>query len=96
MTRSVLLFPLGSILIFTETITKDQVYAEKIMLGLRRIKGVCWNDISSDLNHEQKEKLKSIINTLQQQQLITENNGRLQLTPAGLVVENEIITKLSL
>ncbi len=28
--------------------------------------------------------------------LITENNGQLQLTPAGLVVENEIITQLSL
>ncbi len=81
---------------FTETITKDQIYAEKIMLGLRRIKGVCWEEISSDLSEEQKEKVTTVIATLQQKKLIVENNGRLQLTPAGLVVENEIITRLSL
>jgi oxygen-independent coproporphyrinogen-3 oxidase len=82
--------------IFTETITKDQIYTEKIMLGLRRTKGVCWEEISIDLNNKQKEKIKLTIDILQQKKLITENNGRLQLTPAGLVVENEIITKLSL
>jgi oxygen-independent coproporphyrinogen III oxidase len=82
--------------IFTEIITKDQIYAEKIMLGLRRMKGVCWEDISQNLSNEQKEKLKITIGTLQEKKLITEQNGRLQLTPAGLVVENEIITRLSL
>jgi len=82
--------------VFTETITKDQIYIEKIMLGLRRIKGVCWEEISVDLSDKQKEKIKLTIDILQQKKLITENNGRLQLTPAGLVVENEIITRLSL
>ena len=82
--------------IFTEMITKNQIYAEKIMLGLRRIKGVCWENISQDLNDEQREKLSVIIGTLQEKKLITNNNGILQLTPAGLVVENEIITRLSL
>lgn len=82
--------------VFIETITQDQIYVEKIMLGLRRIKGVCWEEISSDLNNKQKEKIKSTIDILQQKNLIIENNGRLQLTPAGLVVENEIITRLSL
>lgn len=82
--------------VFTETITKNQIYIEKIMLGLRRIKGVCWEEISIDLDNKQKEKIKLTIDILQQKKLITENNGRLQLTPAGLVVENEIITRLSL
>jgi oxygen-independent coproporphyrinogen-3 oxidase len=82
--------------VFTETISKDQIYAEKIMLGLRRIKGVCWEDISQDLSSEQKEKIRITIDALQEKKLITESNGRLQLTPAGLVVENEIITRLSL
>lgn len=82
--------------VFTEKITDHQIYAEKIMLGLRRIKGVCWEEISSNLNNEQKEKLATIIDTLQEKKFITKNNGRLQLTPAGLVVENEIITRLSL
>lgn len=82
--------------LFAETITQDQVFVEKIMLGLRRIKGVCWEEISNNLNNEQKEKLKTTIDILQEKKLITKNNGRLQLTPAGLVVENEIITRLSL
>lgn len=82
--------------IFTETLTKNQIYTEKIMLGLRRTKGVCWEEISSDLNDEQKKKITSIIDILQQRKLIAENNNHLQLTPTGLIVENEIITQLSL
>lgn len=82
--------------IFTETITKNQIYTEKIMLGLRRLKGIDWEDISKDLDNKQKEKFTTIINTLEQEKLITNNNGLLQLTPTGLVVENEIITRLSL
>lgn len=82
--------------IFTETISKDQIYAEKIMLGLRRIKGVCWEEISTDLSDDRKEKIRATIAMLQEQNLITQKNGNLQLTPAGLVVENDIITRLSL
>jgi oxygen-independent coproporphyrinogen-3 oxidase len=81
---------------FTETINKNQIYVEKVMLGLRRIKGVCWEEISRELETAQKEKIALTINELQEKKLIVENNGRLQLTPAGLVVENEIITRLSL
>jgi len=80
----------------TETITKDQEYIEKIMLGLRRTKGVYWEEISSNLNNKQQQKIKLTINMLQEQKLIVENDGRLQLSPAGLIVENEIITRLSL
>lgn len=81
---------------FVESITQQQVYAEKIMLGLRRIKGVNWEDASADLTKEQKNELLSRIKLLKKENLITENNGCLQLTPQGLVVENEIITRLSL
>ncbi len=82
--------------IFTEIISQNQIYVEKIMLGLRRIKGVCWEEISADLSDDQKNKLKATINALEEKKLVSQNNGRLQLTPAGLVVENEIITRLSL
>jgi len=82
--------------IFAETLTQNQIYTEKVMLGLRRIKGVCWEEISNNLTHEQKQKIRLTIDVLQQKNLITEHNGRLQLSPAGLVVENEIITQLSL
>lgn len=81
---------------FVETITTQQVYAEKIMLGLRRMQGVVWSEISGDLTDEQRNQLMSKINELKEKNLIRECDGRLQLTPAGLVVENEIITRLSL
>jgi oxygen-independent coproporphyrinogen-3 oxidase len=82
--------------IFAETLSQNQIYTEKVMLGLRRTKGVCWEEISSNLDSEQKRKIRLTIDMLQQKNLITENNGHLQLSPAGLVVENEIITQLSL
>jgi oxygen-independent coproporphyrinogen-3 oxidase len=82
--------------IFTEIISQNQIYAEKIMLGLRRIKGVCWEEISADLHDDHKERIKATINALEEKKLVSQSNGRLQLTPAGLVVENEIITRLSL
>lgn len=82
--------------IFAETLSENQIYTEKVMLGLRRTKGVCWEEISSNLDSEQKRKIRLTIDMLQQKNLITENNGHLQLSPAGLVVENEIITQLSL
>jgi len=82
--------------LFTETITPEQEYAEKIMLGLRRLKGVYWNDVSNSLDKKQKTTLETIITALEQEKLIINNNGYLQLTPQGLVVENEIVTRLTL
>ena len=66
------------------------------MLGLRRMKGVCREEISINLTDQQKYDLSVKIDMLKEKKLITEINGLLQLTPAGLIVENEIITKLSL
>ena len=82
--------------VFAETITIEQVYAEKIMLGLRRTQSVMWSEISSDLTENQRIKVLKKIDELKEKKLIRENDGRLQLTPAGLIVENEIITRLSL
>ncbi len=82
--------------VFAEVITKEQVYAEKIMLGLRRMQGVVWSEVSQNLTEEQKNALLIKIDALKEKKLVAENDGRLQLTPAGLIVENEIITRLSL
>jgi len=82
--------------VFTEVITAEQEYAEKVMLGLRQIKGVIFDDIIKDLSEEQKQRLFFQIDLLRQEKLIKQEDGRLQLTPAGLIVENEIITRLAL
>jgi len=82
--------------IFTEQLTKEQVRLEKIMLGLRRSMGITWDELLTDLSVEQEQKCKNEVAQLKQHNVLREHNGRLQLTPAGLVVENDIITRLSL
>ena len=69
---------------------------KKSCWDLRRIKGVCWKEISINLTEQQKDELTIKIDMLKQKKLIAEVDGLLQLTPAGLIVENEIITRLSL
>jgi len=81
---------------FTEQLTKEQVRLEKIMLGLRRSKGITWDELLTGLSMKQEQKCKNEVVQLKQRNVIREHNERLQLTPAGLVVENDIITRLSL
>jgi len=82
--------------IFTEQLTKEQVRLEKIMLGLRRSKGITWDDLLTGLSMEQEQKCRNEVVQLKQCNVIREHKGRLQLTPAGLVVEGDIIMRLSL
>ncbi len=81
--------------IFVEELTQEQVWLEHMMLGLRRMKGVLWDELKSNLTQERAVELNHKIRDLLDCNLIKENDGRLQLTPTGLVVENEIISRLS-
>ena len=81
--------------ISAEELTQEQVRLEKIMLGLRRAKGMLWDELNVSLSDERRIELTNKIRDLQDCNLIEEQDGRLQLTPAGLVVENEIISRLS-
>ncbi len=81
--------------IFAEELTQEQVWLEHMMLGLRRMKGVLWDELKSNLTQEREVELNHKIRDLLDCNLIKENDGRLQLTPTGLVVENEIISRLS-
>ena len=81
---------------FVELISEEQVFAEKLMLGLRRVEGVIKQEIISHLTDVKKNDFTAQLGLLKEKKLIVENGGRLKLTPAGLIVENEIITRLSL
>lgn len=81
---------------YRETITEEQVYAEKVMLGLRRAKGVSWQEIDYYLTSEKREGFVTLVDVMKQKNLIEESDGYLRLTPSGLIVENEIITRLTL
>ena len=84
------------ITMFSEMLTAEQVRLETIMLALRRQRGIHKNELMANLSPKEQEGLEKKIRDLQERRLVVEDNGRLQLSPAGLVVENEIITQLSL
>lgn len=77
-----------------ETLTIDQVRLEKIMLGVRQIKGVLLKDMMNDLSTDGQERLSATILLLQEQGFIMNCEGRIMITPIGLSVENMIAQKL--
>lgn len=82
--------------IFSETLTTEQAYLEKIMLGLRRAQGVTLAAMSEGLSSIQVQHIIEKIAWLKQHDFIVEKDQALVLTPKGLAVENDIIVKLSL
>ncbi len=80
---------------FSEDLTPDQICLERLMLGLRRRVGISWQDLFEYQSDKKKKKLRETVARLKQQKLIDEEEGRLKLTTAGMVVENEIIAQLS-
>ncbi len=81
---------------FSEQLTEQQIHVERVMLGLRRSKGVLWDVLLQGLPERKKQEIKEKIAQFKKRGLLAEqDNGRLVLTPAGLSVENEIIVQLS-
>ena len=85
----------GSVEISSETITPEQKRIEKIMLGLRRITGVTHAEIMDGLLDKEKNEKQKLLFDLQAEKLIYQKDDRYILSPRGLVVENEIVTRLS-
>ena len=80
--------------IFSERLTSEQVILEKVMLGFRRTKGMFMEELKSLVPQDKVVNLERTVVGLQDKNFITEKDGRLVLTPAGLAVENEIIITL--
>ncbi len=78
-----------------ELLTPEQVRLEKIMLGLRHMKGVSLVDVLADCSVTQQSLVQETIARLVQGNLLVSREGRLFLTPAGLAVEHAIAVELS-
>ena len=79
-----------------EYITPELRFTELLMLGLRRKKGVCKDELFKQIPSQHKNE---IINNMQQcvdNGLIIEKENKLFFSLAGMMLENEIIKKLSL
>lgn len=85
-----------SVISFCEKLTADQEHLEQIMLGLRQRSGLCWDKLLNPFDEKKRKKVIEIAQQLCQDAFLVERKGALLLTPAGLVVENQIIRRLSL
>lgn len=81
---------------FCETLTSEQIYLERIMLGLRRSEGINIDEFTVDLTQEKKEQFERTVDILHKNQFLYKNNNRIVLSPAGLAVQNDIAARLSL
>jgi putative oxygen-independent coproporphyrinogen III oxidase len=81
---------------FAEELDFKQAWLEKLMLNMRRSKGVNINDLLMNLNHLQVANFWQNLESLQQAGFLIVEEGCLYLTPKGLSVENEIVVKLSI
>lgn len=79
---------------FTETLTDKQVRLEKVMLGLRRPKGVLISEILDGLSQEQKDKVRKNVLFLKKNNFIVQKDGVIILNPYYLTIENEIVMRL--
>lgn len=80
--------------VFNETLSKEQIYLERMMLGLRRATGVSFDEITKELDEEHKQRVFNEVALLRKHQLLKEHNGRMVLTTAGLSVHNAVTVRL--
>jgi len=81
--------------IMAEKLTEEQIRLEKIMLGLRRAQGVTVDDLAEGLSVQQEKQLHEQVSVLKDKELLTEQKGKIFLTPQGLAVEHQVAIRLS-
>lgn len=82
--------------IFSETLTPNQIYLERIMLGLRRSQGLSISELVSGLTMEQRKAFFDTVQLLEEHNFLQKKQDRIILTAAGLAVQNDIAARLSL
>ncbi|KKQ49298.1 MAG: Oxygen-independent coproporphyrinogen III oxidase [candidate division TM6 bacterium GW2011_GWF2_38_10] len=79
----------------TERLSQEQHNLETIMLSLRQTKGLNLQRMLYLVKDQQKQQqLETTIDMLAQQNLLTQKNNIIKLTPKGMALENEVILKL--
>jgi oxygen-independent coproporphyrinogen-3 oxidase len=80
---------------FTEQLTEEQVFLEKVMLGLRQSTGIKTSMIFDYSAPHKKEKIMGAIEEMEQVGYLKRMDETIRLTPLGLAVENEVVVTLS-
>lgn len=80
---------------YNEILTSEDIWLEKLMLGIRQQAGVTITDLYDELNENQKMLFVQLIEQLIANGLMRKQNNQLHLTVRGRAVENEIVLRLS-
>jgi oxygen-independent coproporphyrinogen-3 oxidase len=79
---------------FHELLTEEQIYLERLMLDLRRPRGIKWLNIARKQDGVCQKNLEAIVQKLEQERLIEWVDDSIRLTYRGLAVENEVLIQL--
>lgn len=80
---------------FTECLTQQQVMLEMLMLSLRQKKGLDLHSVLYLLTGTQKITFNKNIELLKSESLLQQDDNRIFLSFKGIVLENEVVLKLS-
>jgi len=80
--------------IFSELLSEQQIVLEKVMLALRRMQGISYDELLQISGGQKKEKVMNYVATLTDNQFATMRDNQMILTPKGLAVQNYIVTQL--
>jgi len=77
-----------------EKLTPQEIRLEKVMLGLRRMKGLALEDVLSDMAPLEKEKFLKKVDEFLKEAILFREGSRLCLAKRMFSVENEVAVKL--
>ena len=84
----------GKGILFSEQLTEEQAWLERLMLGLRQRSGIVVAEILEPLSPQKKEEFSRKAQELLNARLVSSSDGKMMLTPLGLSVANEVIVRL--
>ncbi len=74
----------------SERLTQEDIARERLVFGLRRIEGIDCDAFETDTGHTVDELVGQNLNEFISKGLLTQSDGRLQLTREGLIVSDSI------
>jgi oxygen-independent coproporphyrinogen-3 oxidase len=85
----------GDIVTFSETLSAQQLWLEKVMLGLRQVAGIATDVLMQGLVDDEQQKLAERINFLEQKGLVLQEGSVIKLSSKAFVLEHEVVRLLT-
>ncbi len=83
-----------SVEVLSELLTVPQIRLEKVMLGLRRMKGLLLEEIFVTQSPEEQEKFMQRVTEFEKEKILRSDGRKIYLEAAFLAVENEVAVRL--